>query len=47
MNGKFRYRGSALFIPIFTTSLLSAITIDILQLNTDEIAITTLMAKKL
>jgi Tfp pilus assembly protein PilX len=37
MNGKFRHRGSALLITIFATVLLSAITIGILQINTEEI----------
>jgi len=37
MNGKFRHRGSVLLITIFATALLSAITIGILQLNTEEI----------
>ena len=37
MNEKFRHKGSALLITIFATALLSAITIGILQLNTEEI----------
>ena len=37
MNGKFRHRGSVLLITIFATALLSAITIGILQINTEEI----------
>jgi Tfp pilus assembly protein PilX len=37
MNRKFRHRGSVLLIAIFATVLLSAMTIGILQLNTEEI----------
>jgi Tfp pilus assembly protein PilX len=37
MNRKFRHRGSVLLITIFATALLTAITIGILQMNTEEI----------
>ena len=37
MNEKFRHKGSVLLMTIFATALLSAITIGILQINTEEI----------
>jgi Tfp pilus assembly protein PilX len=37
MNRKLRHRGTALLITIFITALLSAITIGMLQMNTEEI----------
>ena len=37
MDGRLRHRGSVLLITIFATALLSAITIGILQMNTEEI----------
>jgi Tfp pilus assembly protein PilX len=37
MDERLRHRGSVLLITIFATALLSAITIGILQMNTEEI----------
>jgi hypothetical protein len=51
MNRKFRHRGSVLLITIFSTSLLSAITISLngnsmLEADEIEITLTTLVAKR-
>jgi len=39
MNEKLRHKGTALLITIFITALLSAITIGMLQINTEEIQV--------
>jgi hypothetical protein len=37
MNGEFRHKGSVLLLAIFVIALLSAVTIGMLQLSTEEL----------
>ena len=39
MNGKLRYKGSALILAIFIIALLAAVVMGMLQINTEEIQI--------
>jgi len=39
MNGKYRYRGSALILAVFIIALLAAVVMGMLQINTEEIQV--------